>query len=117
MSKRKRSERRGASWLGKPSKLRPGSSARSYDPSAKLRDAEFIRGAILQAIGEGDHEAAAEIMRAHLRVLNRSRAAEGMRVSRQHVHRLIAGSRKPSLETLGAFMSLLKSERHHGAGA
>ena len=106
------SERRGASWLGKPRKLRPGASIRDHEPAIKLRDPLFVRKAVLEAIAEGDDEAIATIIQAHLRVLNRTRAARQMRMSRQFIHRLIAGSLTPSLPTLGAFMRLLKTEQH-----
>jgi len=84
---------------------------RSYDPSAKLSDPDFVKRAVIEALEEGDDEAVVAILRAHLRVLNRSRAAAQMKVSRQHVHRLLSGARKPSLPMLGAFMRLLKAER------
>ena len=110
MAKAATSEKRGTSWLGRPFELRPGSTARDYAPSPELRDPKFIKKAVLQAISVGDEEAVVAILRAHLRVLNRSKAAERMNVSRQAVHRLIAGSRKPSLPMLGAFMRLLRVE-------
>lgn len=113
MAKIATSEKRGTSWLGKPLKLRPGSTTRDYDPTEELRDPEFIKKAVLQAIAEGDDEAVVTILRAHLRVLNRSKTAAQMHVSRQAVHRLIAGSRKPSLPMLGSFMRLLQAERKH----
>lgn len=105
------SEKRGLSWLGKPRKLRPETSARDFDPTEELRDPEFIKRAVLGAIADGDEEAVVAILRAHLRVLNRSRMAVRMRMSRQNIHRIIAGSRRPSLNTLGAFMRLLKAEQ------
>ena len=111
MAKPAISEKRGASWLGKPLNLRPGSTARDYDAAEELRDPKFIKKAVLKALSEGDDGAVVTILRAHLRVLNRSKAAEQMHVSRQAVHRLIAGSRKPSLPMLGAFMRLLQVEQ------
>ena len=111
MAKTETSEKRGTSWLGKPLSLRPGSAARNYDPTEELRDPKFIKKAVLKALSEGDDETVVTLLRAHLRVLNRSKAAEQMRVSRQAVHRLIAGSRKPSLPMLGAFMRLLQVEQ------
>lgn len=104
------SARRGQSWLGKPRRLRAGASARDFNPAEELRDPQFVKKAVLQAVEAGDDEAVVEILRAHLRVVNRSQAAASMNVSRQFVHRIIAGSRKPSLPTLGAFMRLLNME-------
>lgn len=105
------SEKRGLSWLGKPSKLRPGANTHDFDPTKELRDPEFIKKAVLGAVADGDEDAVVTILRAHLRVLNRSKTAIRMSMSRQNVHRIIAGSRRPSLDTLGAFMRLLKVEQ------
>jgi|CXWL01.1.fsa_nt_gi DNA-binding phage protein len=111
MAKTETSEKRGTFWLGKPLRLRTGSTAQDYDPAEKLRDPKFIKKAVLQALAEGDDEAVVTILQAHLRVLNRSKAAKQMHVSRQAIHRLIVGSRKPSLPMLGAFMRLLQVEQ------
>ncbi len=110
MAKTRTSEKRGVSWLGKPKSLRFNAKVEDFDPSDELRDPEFVKNAILEALSEGDGESVVAIVRAHLRILNRSRAAVQMGVSRQLIHRLIAGSRSPSLPTLGAFMGLLKEE-------
>ncbi len=111
MAKIATSERRGLSWLGKPLKLAARSTARDFDPTEELRDPAFVKRAVLEAIEAGDDAAVTLILRAHLRVLNRSKTAARMRVSRQQIHRLIAGSRRPSLPILGAFMRLLKFEQ------
>lgn len=117
MGRAETSEKRGLSWLGKPRKLRPGARVREHDPTVKLRDPDFIRKAVLQAVKEGDDEAVATIIQAHLRVLNRSKTAAKMHLSRQYVHRIIAGTQKPSLPTLGAFMRLLNTEQGSGRQA
>ena len=111
------SRRRGLSWLGKPRKLRPGAKVTDFDPTEGLRDPALIKKAVLQALEAGDDEGAVDIMRAHLRVLNRSRTASRMKMSRVNVHRIISGSRRPSLDTLGAFIRMLNAEAGKGAGA
>lgn len=111
MAKKETSKKRGESWQFPVFELKPDAAVRSYDPSVRLRDPAFIQKAVLEAISDGDDEAVVTILRAHLRVLNRSRSAIRMRVSRQFVHRLIVGSQKPSLPTLGKFMRLLKDEQ------
>jgi len=98
------------SWSGKPRKLGPDAKARSYDPSASLRNPKFVQKAILQALLEGDFEAVIDIYRAHLRVLNRTRAAAALHVSRQYVHKMLKPSNTPSLRTFAAFMRLLVQE-------
>ena len=100
---------RESSWRGKPLKLRPDSKSRPYDPSARIKDPKFVRKAILQAVGEGDFEAVIDIYRAHLRVLNRSRTATALGVSRQYVHKMLKPSSNPSLRTFVAFMKFLKA--------
>ena len=97
-------------WSGKPRKLRSDSKLRPYDPSRTLRDPNFVREAILEALTEGDFEAVIEIYRAHLRVLNRTHAAKELRVSRQYVHRMLKAPNTPSLRTFAAFMKLLERE-------
>ncbi len=108
MDKIKTSLTREKSWNGKFLKLRPDSASRPYDPTVTLRDPVFIHKAILQALGEGDFEAVVEIYRAHLRVLNRTRAAKGLGISRQSVHKMLRSGNTPSLKTFTAFMKLLK---------
>lgn len=117
MARAETSGKRGVSWLGKPRKLRAGAAARDYDPSVKLSDPVFVRKAVIEALEAGDDEAVVSVIQAHLRVLNRTRVAGQMRMSRQFVHRLIVGSRKPSLPTLGAFMRMLNTEQHSRAHA
>lgn len=90
-------------------KLRPGASVRPYDPSKTLGDPKFVQKAIVEALLDGDCEAVMEIYSAHLRVLNRSRAAEKLHVSRQHVHRMM-NNPNPRMDTFTRFMGLLKTE-------
>lgn len=90
-------------------KLRPGTTARSYNPSKTLSDPKFIQKAIIEALLEGDASAVMEIYSAHLRVLNRSRVAKKLHVSRQHVHRMLENP-NPRMDTFARFMGLLKTE-------
>jgi len=101
---------REGSWSGKPRKLGPDAKARPYDPSASLRNPKFVQKAILRALLEGDFEAVIDIYRAHLRVLNRTRAAAALNVSRQYVHKMLKSANTPSLRTFAAFMRLLEQE-------
>lgn len=105
------SRRQRLSWLGKPRKLRAGANIKDHDPSVKLGDPLFVREAILEALAQGDYEAVTEIYRAHLRVLNRTRGARTMGVSRQYFHRLLKPSTEPSLPTFVKFMHLLQEEQ------
>ncbi|HAM34429.1 MAG TPA: hypothetical protein DCP85_00675 [Elusimicrobia bacterium] len=98
------------SWNGKPRKLGPDAKARAYDPAVSLRNPKFVQKAILQALLEGDFEAVIDIYRAHLRVLNRTRTATALHVSRQYVHKMLKPSNTPSLRTFAAFMRLLAQE-------
>ncbi|MDD5304439.1 MAG: hypothetical protein PHS14_15180 [Elusimicrobia bacterium] len=90
-------------------KLRPGASVRPYDPSRTLGDPKFVQKAIIEALLDGDCEAVMEIYSAHLRVLNRSKTAAKLHVSRQHVHRMMANP-NPRMDTFARFMGLLKNE-------
>ena len=109
MDKNETSRMRVESWTGTLRRLSPDSRTRLYDPTVTLRDPAFIHKAILQAVGEGDFEAVVEIYRAHLRVLNRTRAAKGLGISRQSVHKMLRSANIPSLKTFTAFMKLLKN--------
>ena len=97
----------------KPRRLKPGANVRVHDPTITLRDPEFIKGAILEALQDGDYESVIVIYRAHLRVLNRTRTASALKVSRQYVHKMLKSSNTPSLRTFTAFMKMLTLE---GAG-
>lgn len=107
MAKRKTSQKRGKSWNVKLRKLKLDAMARPYDPTVSLRDPKLVQQAILQALREGDFDAVISIYRAHLRVLNRSRTARAMNVSRQYIHRMLRAPNTPSLRTFTAFMRAL----------
>ena len=92
----------------KPLELKNGSKARDYDPTISLRDAKFIRKAMLQAFEEGDIDSMVEIFNAHLRVIKRLNVADTLGISRQAVHKIFKKSSKPSLKTMTAFMKHLK---------
>ena len=106
--------KRGLSWLGKPRNLRADANVKEHDPTALLRNPSFIRKAILEALTAGDYEAVTEICRAHLQVLNRSRGARAMGVSRQYFYKLLQPSTEPSLPTFVKFMHLLTEEQRAG---
>ncbi|MCX5794498.1 MAG: hypothetical protein NTY77_03260 [Elusimicrobia bacterium] len=111
MAKTGISHKRAEFWRGTEVRLRPGARVRVHDPTITLRDPDFIRAAILEALDEGDYEGVIEIYRAHLRVLNRTRTAEALKVSRQYVHKMLKHSSNiPSLRTFTAFMGLLRQE-------
>jgi len=97
-------------WNEKPLRLRPGAKVRVHDPTITLRDPEIIRAAILEALQAGDYESVIDIYRAHLRVLNRTRTASALKVSRQYVHKMLKSSNTPSLRTFTAFMKMLALE-------
>ena len=105
------SRKPGLSWLGKPRKLRPNANIKDHDPSVRLGDPVFVRKAIFEALAAGDYEVVAEIYRAHLQILNRSRNAKMMGVSRQYFHKLLRPSTEPSLPTFVKFMHLLNAEQ------
>ncbi len=104
------SDRPGEYWDVTPRKLAPNAKVRVHDPTITLRDPKLIREGILEALQEGDYEAVIEIYRAHLRVLNRTRAAKALKVSRQYVHKMLKSSNTPSLRTFTSFMRLLGQE-------
>lgn len=92
---------------GKLPRLRPGAKVHAHDPAVYLRDPKFIQAAILEALQAGDYESVIDIYRAHLRVLNRTRTASALKVSRQYVHKMLKTSNTPSLRTFTAFMKML----------
>jgi hypothetical protein len=68
-----------------------------------------VQVAIIEALLDGDYDAAKEIYSAHLRVLNRSKTAGKLNVSRQHVYRMMKNP-NPRLDTLARFMGILRDE-------
>ncbi|MBI4056059.1 MAG: helix-turn-helix transcriptional regulator [Elusimicrobia bacterium] len=89
-------------------KLGPGSKAHPYDPTITLKKPKFILKAILQSLAEGDYEAVMEIWRSHLDVMNRTRAAKALGISRQYVHKILNRSTQPSLQTFTQYMGALE---------
>ena len=110
MGKTEISHKRAEFWRGTEVRLKPGAKVKPYDPTIRLRDPKFIREAILEALQEGDYESVIDIYRAHLRVLNRTRTASALKVSRQYVHKMLKPSNTPSLRTFTAFMKMLALE-------
>jgi DNA-binding phage protein len=88
-------------------KLSPNTRSRPYDPTITLRDPKFIREALLEGLAEGDFEGIVQIYRAHLRVLNRTRSAKALHISRQSIHKMLKPTGNPSLRTFTAFMKYL----------
>lgn len=107
MAKKETSPAREKSWDGKMIKLSPNTLSRPYDPTITLRDPKFIREALLEALAEGDFQGVVDIYRAHLRVLNRSRTAKALHISRQSIHKMLKPAGNPSLRTFTAFMKYL----------
>ena len=107
MAKIRTSPKREKFWHGTPLKLRPDHTAAIHDPTIRLRDPKFIRKAVLEALEAGDYEGVVTVYKAHLRVLNRTRTARALRVSRQSVHKMLKASHSPSLRTFTAFMKVL----------
>ena len=110
MAKNGTSRKHGEFWKGTEVRLKPGANVKPYDPTVTLRDPNFIRAAILEALAEGDYQAVIDIYRSHLRVLNRTRTAIALKVSRQYVHKMLKSSNTPSLRTFTAFMKMLAME-------
>ena len=110
MAKTRILHKRAEFWRGTEVRLKPGANVRPHDPTITLRDPHFIREALWQALQEGDYESVIVIYRAHLRVLNRTRTAQALKVSRQYVHKMLKPSNTPSLRTFTAFMGLLRQE-------
>ena len=108
MAKVEISRKRDKSWSGKPLKLRPDHTTTVYDPTVTLRDPAFIKKAMLEALAEGDFNDVVDIYRSHLRVLNRSRSAKILKVSRQSIHKMLKPGGTPSLRTFTTFMKFLE---------
>ncbi len=109
MAKIETSQKRVKYRVVKVLKLRPGATVKPYDPSKTLGDPKFVQKAIIEALLDGDADAVMEIYSAHLRVLNRTKTAAKLHVSRQHVHRMM-NNPNPTMDTFARFMGLLKNE-------
>ena len=109
MARKETSRSRAKYWDGKMLKLSPNTRTRPFDPTDELRDPKFIQQAIYEALAEGDFPGVVQIYRAHLRVLNRTRTAKSLHVSRQSIHKMLKPTGNPSLRTFTAFMKFLKT--------
>lgn len=107
MARTEISHKRVESWHGRPLRLRPDHTSRVHDPTIRLRDPKFIKKALLEALEEGDYESVVGIYKSHLRVLNRTRTAKALHVSRQSVHKMLKASNSPSLRTFTNFMKIV----------
>ena len=110
MAKNGTSRMHGEFWRGTEVRLKPGAKVRVHDPTITLRDPKIIRAAILEALEAGDYEDVIDTYRAHLRVLNRTKTASALNVSRQYVHKMLKSPNTPSLRTFTAFMKMLAME-------
>jgi len=88
MDKETTSVKRAGFSKGKPGRLGPKATARPYDPTVSLRNPAIIQKAILQSLKDGDFESVMEIYKSHLRVLNRTKTADSLQVSRQYIHKM-----------------------------
>ena len=118
MDKETTSVKRAGFSKGKPGRLGPKATARPYDPTVSLRNPAIIQKAILQSLKDGDFESVMEIYKSHLRVLNRTKTADSLQVSRQYIHKMLREqAANPSLKTFSSFMRLLGEEVLRGCQA
>ncbi|MDE2143699.1 MAG: hypothetical protein KGL74_08135 [Elusimicrobia bacterium] len=89
-------------------KLSPNTRSVPHDPTITLRDPAFIKQAMIEALAAGDFEGVVDLYRAHLRVLNRTRSAKILKVSRQSIHKMLKPGGTPSLRTFTTFMKFLE---------
>lgn len=102
MGKRKISKKHEAFSIEnmEPARLKPGVKTRRHDPSARLRDPEFIAKALVECIFDGDMDAFKEILKAHYEAVNTAAALKRAGLSKRTFYDALKPDGNPSLSTV-----------------
>jgi DNA-binding phage protein len=110
MAKTKTSKKQKAFSMNKmvPTKLKAGIKTSPHDPDQKLRDPEFIKAAIFDALWDGDIEAMKEIIKAHYEAVDLQKTLMRVDLKKRTFYEALSAKGNPRVETLAKILSGLK---------
>lgn len=110
MAKTKTAKKRKAFSLEKmkTAKLKAGVKTTPYDPDENLRDLEFIKSAIFDALWEGNIEAMKEIIKSHYEAVDLDETLERVHLKKRTFYEALSNKGNPRVETLYKILSGLK---------
>jgi len=80
-------------------KLKTREGLKRYSPTKRLLDEEFIAKALWECIKNNDPNGAIEVIQAHLRAVNKTKAAKDTELPRSTMYNAIKG-KNPTIKTL-----------------
>ncbi|MGE3757051.1 MAG: DNA-binding protein [Pseudobdellovibrionaceae bacterium] len=111
MGKAKTSKKRKAFSIEdlQPVKLKAGVKTSPHDPNKNLRDPEFIKAAIFEALWDGDIEAMKEIIKAHYEAVDLQETLDRVDLKKRTFYEALSKKGNPRVETLSKILSGLKA--------
>ena len=90
------------------SKVKSGVKTYSHNPDVNLRNTEFIKEAVINALWAGDLEAVKDILRSHYDAVDIDETLERVSVSRRTFYDALSHKGNPTARTRVKIMSGLK---------
>lgn len=90
--------------MNKQPKLKKNAGLIPYSPTEELLDENFIAQAVWECLKNNDPEGVVEVIQAHLRVVNKSKAAQKMDLPRSSMYNAIRG-KNPTVKTLAKLVN------------
>jgi len=85
-------------------KLKKNSGLIPYSPMKELLDEKLIAQAVWECLKDNDPEGVVEVICAHLRVVNKSKAAHNVNLPRSSMYNAIKG-KNPTVKTLAKLVN------------
>ena len=85
-----------------------------HDAGKTLGDSELVFKTFMECLAEGDAEAAAEVLAASLRHLNKTHLAKRHHIPRRSAYNLLTGKSAPNLTLVAKICKALRAELRHG---
>jgi len=110
MAKTKTSKKPKAFSIDKmhPAKIKAGVKTMTHDPDKNLRDPNFIKAAIFDALWEGDIESMKEIIKAHYEAVDLQETLARVDLKKRTFYEALSEKGNPRVETLAKILSGLR---------
>lgn len=90
--------------MEKTPKLKKNAGLIPYSPTKELLDESFIAQTVWECLKNNDPEGVVEVIQAHLRVVNKSKAAQKIDLPRSSMYNAIRG-KNPTVKTLAKLVN------------
>lgn len=80
-------------------KLKTQEGLKRYSPTEQLLDEDFIAKAIWECLKDNDYEGVVEVVQAHMRAVNKTKAAKDNDLARSSMYNAFKG-KNPTVKTL-----------------